>query len=345
MKSKKLWTKKINFVCLAKKTSFSKNKKKMSLEEKNPFFDCRLDITCNNDEFLEFFGHRHKLSKLAYCDKLFTLSIPDEIIIEQPKFLLVFKINVPFSKSTIECFLKGIYDHDFDIDFNDPMDIMFVGLYFGVENDLILILQQVINKYMPNRLPLESKRFQDNVLKFLSNTFTSAIPNNIVNSLLTRYYGCLHNPEPLLKIIKDKPNIYFDPNLIGYHNGILYLPEGCREVEYDDMIFNVYNTNATIDKNDSYGFWITCKKKSDPIKVERVIEPQETGKEANVKLFIFDCFSGWSSEIITMDYKKTSIVFPTPYEYSYRGYARARCGTTTENDLFHFAYCFEITFL
>jgi hypothetical protein len=325
---------------------FSKKQKqkKMSLEEKNQFFDCRLDITCNNDEFLQFLGHRKKLSELVYFAKLFELST-DNIVIEKPNFHLVFKITVPFPNNTIKCFLTTVYDSEFEHN-EDPMDIMMVGLYFGIEGDLISVLEKVITKYLPTREDLKSKHYQDNLLKFLLAIHQSAVPLNIVKSLLSRFYGCLQDPDPLLTVIKDVPKMYFNPHLSGYHNGKLYLPQGCGEVEYDDLIFQVSNTFAYIDTNESHGFWVTCKRKNDPIKLESLINRTEDHtKEAVVELIVFDCFNRMWSENIYKDYKKKSVVFPTPWDYSFRGYQRGRYGTTSEDTLFHFAYCFEITFL
>jgi hypothetical protein len=273
------------------------------------------------------------------------MSTPDEILIEKPNFQLVFKISVPFPKPIVDCFLKSIYDCEYDHE-EDPMDIMFVGLYFGVKSDLISILEKVVTKYLPNRKDPKSKEYQDNLLKILVNVYQSAIPEKIVNSLLSRFYGCLHNPELLLKVIKDIPENFYNPKFVGYHDNILYLPEGCGEVEYEDLIFKVSNTYACIDKDDSYGFWVTCKRKTDPLKVEWATEAEklsENGKAATVKLIIFDCFSGWSEEYLE-DYegKRKELSFPTPFEYSYRGYTRGRYGTTSDSNLFHFTFCFEI---
>jgi hypothetical protein len=322
----------------------------MSLD-KNQFYDCRLDISCicssldGKEELLQFSAHRQKLCKLAYFDKLFEMSTPDEILIEKPNFQLVFKICVPFAKPTIDCFLKSIYDSDFDHD-EDPMDIMFVGLYFGVKSDLISILEKVVTKYLPNRTDPKSKKYQNNLLKFLLNVYQSAIPANIVNSLLSRFYACLDDPIPLLKVIKDIPKKFYNPKLIGDHDNILYLPEGCGEVEYDDLVFKVSNSYACIDKDDSYGFWVTCKRKNDPLKVEWATEAKklsENGKTATVKLILFNCFSGWSEEYLEDDNgKRKELSFPTPFEYVYRGYKRGRYGTTCENNLFYFTFCFEI---
>jgi hypothetical protein len=117
-------------------------------------------------------------------------------------------------------------------------------------------------------------------------------------------------------------------------------------LEYDDLIFEVSDTFAYIDANESHGFWVTCKRKNEPIKLESLIGTMnEHIKEANVELIVFDCFSRVWSEYIHKDYKKESVVFPTPWEYHFRGYQRSRYGTTSEDNLFHFAYCFEITFL
>jgi hypothetical protein len=224
------------------------------------------------------------------------------------------------------------------------MDIMFVGLYFGIESDLISILDKVVTKYLSYRI--DPALYQDNLLKILVNVYQSAIPEKIVNSLLSRFYGCLHNTEPLLKVIKDIPQKFYNPKLIGYHDNILYLPEGCGEVEYDDLVFQVYDTYACIDKDDSYGFWVTCKRKTDPLKVEWSTEADKlskNGKTATVKLIIFNCFSGWSEEYLE-DYKgnRKELLFPTPFEYSFGGYIRGRYGTTCDSNLFHFTFCFEI---
>lgn len=304
----------------------------MSLEEKNMFYDCCLNITCEKDgEVFKFVAYRHQLSKFKFFENLFLISIPDAIINTKPIFQIVYNLTLPFTKKPIELVLKNTKNQN-------EIEILMVSCYFGMKNEKLVKLVKKL---------LQDKMDQNYLLQLV--TCVNDLNFPFRDHFLARFYKQLDTKPDFQNI----PVNCFDANQNEYKDNICYISgsiDSNQIFKHENLIFKTYTTVSFIDGEVTHGIWLTCNFMDEP----HVVEFSERRmlnlglSKVVVELFVFNCFDEcWISNCNT---KGKEVLMPPPFDiqaYSYYNCERGRYGEVFFGDFCNetTAYRFEIQFI
>ncbi len=299
----------------------------MNLEEKkNCFYDCCLNITCNNEKSFQIMGHRHKLANLLFLERLFLMSDPDEIINQKPQFIVVYNLTIPFEIELVQLIFNNEYEQ------NEKIELLSLCNYFQMpEIEIIKIIKALINKFESNEEFL-----------FLLLSKVSELNPSFKNDFFARYYGILNTK--LQEKLNYTPEKYFNPSLLGVHKDSIFV-SGIN-VEYEDLVFSTKTTSAWIDGEITTGIWLYCNVKDEPQKIDwsERSKYNKQSREVTIRLVVYDCFT--PCEISHLNNRNKKII-PSPFEYqsyAHMDCCRGRYGDVFYKDFFDAAYCFEIQF-
>ncbi len=301
------------------------------------FNDCCLLITSKENEQFEVFGHRHVWKQFGYLHSLFRLTEPDSIIVKKPLFHIMYNIKIPISKDVIKAILFNI---DFIREVENPLEYIKAFLFFDTP---IEILDSFIRQHMDILT-----KSADVFMEFLTQSIHFGLDVMIIQNLISCYFSLLNAKQvcELTDILQeDMPIKKFDVLRHNtFHNNVLFVCSNQSQITFRDMVFNIYTTSAWIDREETSGFWISCKHVQDsdcPTYEECVKSNSLPRVPVSIMFEVYDISLKKPKRLSVKPHRGEFCTFPCKYDFTTIG----RYGNIIYKDLYSPLFYAEITFL